>query len=100
MNRTLVPFACMIAIATPALAQDRGCDIQTSSYVRIVPPNAPKSAVIVAAPQTPCPTLDTGPQPQIGPIAIEIKPTVPDPTRPRTGRSRTQRPQTNHDADE
>lgn len=96
----LAAFAVLSSAPAPALAQDRGCDIQTSSYVRIVPPNAPKSAMIVAAPQTPCPTLDTGPQPQIGPIAIEIKPTMPDPARPRTGRTRIQRLQTNPGADE
>jgi len=96
MNRTLVPFVCLIvAPAVPALAQDRGCDIQTSSYVRIVPPHAPKSALIVAAPQTPCPVLDTGPQPQIGPIIIDVKPDGSDANRRRSGRSAPRRPQVN-----
>ena len=93
MVRLLLLAVLSAPISSPALAQDRGCDIQTSSYVRIVPPNAPKSAVIVAAPQTPCPVLDTGPQPQIGPITIEVKPDSSGPGRRRPGRSAPRHPQ-------
>ena len=100
MSRLWILAAVAVLSSTPALAQDRGCDIQTSSYVRIVPPNAPKSAVIVAAPQTPCPVLDTGPQQQIGPIAIEIKPTIPDPVRPRPRGKGQRRLQSGTGADE
>ena len=67
----------------PALAQDRGCAIETSSYVRIVPPRAPKADTVIATPQTPCPVLDTGPQPDIGPITIEITPPKRRPPPPR-----------------
>ena len=90
MHRSLIILFVAVAmpLAEPALAQDRGCDIETTSYVRIVPKDAPKSDTVIATPQTPCPVLDTGPQPQIGPITIDIKPPKRKPAAPQTGQAR------------
>ncbi|MDQ0471702.1 hypothetical protein [Labrys wisconsinensis] len=66
-------------LAAPALAQtqDRGCDIETSSYVVVKPPTPrPPTGPVVAVPQTPCPTLPDQWDGAVGPIGvgIEIKP--------------------------
>jgi hypothetical protein len=89
MRRCLLPLLAVSALfpAAPALAQDRGCDIETTSYVRIIPPKAPKSDTVIATPQTPCPVLDTGPQPQIGPFVIDINPPRKRPPPRRAGPS-------------
>lgn len=60
--------------APAALAQDKGCDINPSSYATVVPPGRGNGAVITAAPQTPCAIIPNGWENSIGPIGVEVTP--------------------------
>src|SRR5436309_881819 len=71
--RFIAPLVLLVAMALPAQAQDQGCDIETSSYVVVKPPTRrPSPGPIVAAPQTPCPTLPNQWGNAIGPIDVGI----------------------------
>jgi hypothetical protein len=66
--------------SAPALSANQGCDIATSSYVRVLPPekrqaqSGRRSRPIQAMPQTPCATIPNGWENAIGPIGVEINP--------------------------
>lgn len=65
--RIAVATCLWLAATLPVLAQpvetkpaEDGCDVDTSSYVRLTPPARSKGPV-VAMPQTPCPTIGRRP---------------------------------------
>jgi hypothetical protein len=67
------PFLLALLAATPAAAQDKGCDIEASSAVRVVPGNAPSSPLTTARAPTPCATIPNGYENVIGPIGVEVR---------------------------
>jgi hypothetical protein len=67
------PFLLAILAAAPAAAEDKGCDIEATSEVRVVPRNAPSSSVTTARAQTPCATIPNGYENVIGPIGVEVR---------------------------
>jgi hypothetical protein len=70
----VVAVALPAAVAAPpAAAADKGCDIETSSEVRVVPKGTPPSAVTTARPQTPCAAIPNGYENVIGPVGIEVR---------------------------
>lgn len=60
------------AWAEPVSTQDKGCDIQAGSSVRLVPKGAKRSETTTAQSQTPCAVIPNGWENAIGPIGIEI----------------------------
>ncbi len=74
----LAASAPLPAFAQNATTQDLGCDIPTSSFATVVPGGPQdRGRLIVATPQTPCPTLATGDPAgtdALGAIHIEIAP--------------------------
>ena len=68
-----IPFLFALLAAAPVAAEDKGCDIEAGSEVRVVPKNAPSSSVTTARPQTPCATIPNGYENVIGPIGVEVR---------------------------
>ena len=66
-------FLLALLAAAPVAAGDKGCDIEASSVVRVVPGNAPSSPVTTARAQTPCATIPNGYENVIGPIGVEVR---------------------------
>ena len=82
--RFTAALVLLAAVALPAQAQDRGCDIETSSYVVVKPPaKRPNPGLIVAAPQTPCPTLPNEWDGAVGPISVGVDVRPPRRRAPR-----------------
>jgi hypothetical protein len=76
----IVTTVLALGPSSPTLSANQGCDITTSSYVRVLPPERRQvrsgrpSRPIVTMPQTPCATIPNGWENAIGPIGVEISP--------------------------
>jgi hypothetical protein len=64
----------LLLSAGPALAEDRGCDIETTSHARIAPAGRGSGPTLSVGPQTPCATIPNGWENAIGPIGVEVTP--------------------------
>ena len=71
-------FLLALLAAGPAAAADKGCDIEASSVVRVVPGNAPSSSITTARALTPCATIPNGYVNIIGPIGVEVRSPEPE----------------------
>jgi hypothetical protein len=84
IKASLAVLLALVA-AAPAAAGDKGCDIEASSEVRVVPKNAPSSSVTTARAQTPCATIPNGYENGIGPIGVEVRSPEPEQGRKLPG---------------